>query len=170
MKNLGLIVAISVFVSSLLYAQHKFEKDPEGNVPRLPDIDKTSYYDHEDVYTEILDYEAETGITIDQNFDICIDGECKRFYHKGTDNSNHGTFTLPKKKRPSKGKPGTGTGIQPVLNAIGNGIAVGGSVTIKGLEVNADGSFRIQELQLKAGATIGTDKPIVPPETPEGEG
>lgn len=144
------IMIAAMLLTGLAYAKG------DGKVVRP--IDKVDYYDHEDVYTEILDFEAKTGHKVAMNIEICIDGDCEMFYHIGPEATLHGTIHLKKKQKATSG--GKGSGIQPILNAIGKGVAVGAKLQLKGLKVNPDGSFTLEELTMWGGAAMGTDVPV----------
>ena len=70
-------------------------------------------------------------------------------------------FKVPKKaKPPGRKKPGSGTGIKPILNALSKGISGGAKVKVGKIQVNADGSYEINDLEMWAAAGIAADAPV----------
>ena len=152
------LILASLFLSTALHADLTQPLNPVGGSEHMPEWENppVQYYDHEDVYTEILDFEDETGHSLEMNIRICIEKDCQLFYHLDTSDKTFGTFNIAKKKKTTGSK---GSGIQPVLNAIGKGVSVGAKIKVEGLKVNTDGSFEIKKLEMWGGAGVGTDAP-----------
>lgn len=130
-----------------------FEK-PRENEPITQEYHR--YYDHQDIYTEVLDWEAETGLTIDQNIRICIEDDCELFWHKEEDNYAYSTIDLARTKK----KPGGTSGVKQVLKAIGSGVSAGGKVKIGKIRINVDGSMELNNVEISGGIGLGTDAPV----------
>ena len=127
----------------------------QGNEPEL-NYEEIEYYTQDDAYDEVLEFEAESGVKIENNFRICIERKCKLYNH--FDDSFAATEIHLKKKK--KTGTTTGTGLKPIIKAIGSGVSAGGTLKIQSIKMNADGSWEMKGLEISAGAGVGADAPI----------
>ena len=147
-----------VFLSSSLFGMDGLDdylnEDKVTRLPEVPSVD--SYYDHEDIYTEILDWEAESGVALDQNIRICIEEDCQIFFHKEEGNYNYSTINMKRTRK----KPGGSSAVKEVLKAVGSGVSAGGKVKISKIRINADGSMELTNVEISGGFGVGADAPV----------
>ena len=114
------IVLSAILVSGLSYGV---------TAPKQPPSPVIEYYSQDDTYDEVLEFEAETGIKIENNIRICIERQCKIFRHWDASDMASEIHLAKTPKTPKGGTGGnTGSGIAPVLKAIGKGISAGGTL------------------------------------------
>ena len=137
-------------VASLFLATTAFSVDREHQrYEKEPTYEEWEYYNQDDVYNEVLEFEGETGILVLNNFNICIENLCQYFHH-GDDLPTTQVYLAKKKKRPN-----VGSGVKKILGDLGVAVKGGGGIKLKGVRVKADGSYEIDQVYMWFGGAAG---------------
>ena len=140
--------------------ENEFEEETTPAPVTQPEELK-EYHTPSEVYSDIVDWEEESGHKLKKNIRICIDEDCELYFHHEEDNYNYSTIRLKKGKK-TKGAKSAAANIKSIIGMASSGVGMGGTVTIKNIKVtNADGSsWEIGEITVSGGVGLGQKAPV----------
>lgn len=115
-------------------------------------------FSHTEIYEQVVGFEIDNEIILENNVEICLDDDCIIYNHHG-DGAEIFQIQLAKKGVPTKGGKGAKS-VKDILKTVSKGVSAGGRVRVNSIKVNVDGSFEIKGLDIQFGAGFGADAPI----------
>lgn len=124
------------------------------------------YFEPQDVYDDIVDWERENNSKLHMNLKICVNDDCEIFFHYEQDNYNYSTIRLSAgpdaKNNKRRGVSVKGGVVKEIGLAIAKGVSAGGRIKLKyRTETKPDGTkVEVLELDAFGGVGVGTDAPV----------